>query len=300
MRIFITGATGLIGQQLTQKLVAESYSVTVLSRNVIKAYQQFGEHVDYCSSLDELSTFDGFDAVINLAGEPIADKRWTKSQKDRLCQSRWQVTEKISHLINVSEQPPSTFISGSAMGYYGNQGNKYIIESNQPVDGFTYQLCQKWEALAKQAESERTRVCLLRTSVVLAKNGGALPKMLPPFRYGLGSLLGSGEQYMPWIHLDDMVNAICFLLEHPELHGPINMCAPGVVTNSTFSHLLAEELNRPCLFKTPEWLLKMALGEMSSVLLDSQRAIPTRLQQARFPFKYESLECALDHLLSKN
>lgn len=297
MRIFITGATGLIGHQLTLKLLALSHSVTVLTRNMAHAYQQFGEQVEYCLSLDELTCLNDFDVVINLAGEPIANKRWTKIQKEKLCQSRWQLTDKIAHLINASNQPPQTFISGSAMGYYGHQGNKYVIESNPPTEGFTYQLCQKWEALAKQAESKKTRVCLLRTSVVLANQGGALPKMLPAFRYGIGATLGSGQQYMPWIHLDDMVNAICFLIEHDELHGPINMCAPEPATNDVFSHTLAKTLNRPCLFKAPEWLLKIALGEMSAVLLDSQRAIPTRLQQARFQFQYDSLASALNQLL---
>jgi len=299
MRIFITGATGLIGYHITQKLLAMSHSVTILTRNMSKAYQQFGELVEYCSSIEELTSLNGFDAVINLAGESIADKRWTKKQKEQLCQSRWQLTEKIAQLINQSDNPPTTFISGSAIGYYGNQGNSFIIESNPPMDGFTYQLCQRWEHLAKQAESEKNRVCLLRTSVVLSNQGGALPKMLPAFRYGLGAVFGSGRQYMPWIHLDDMVEAIYFLLEHPEIKGPVNMCAPEAITNSVFSYALAKTLHHSCRFKVPSWLLSIAIGEMSSVLLDSQRALPVKLLQAHFQFTYPSIESALDHILNE-
>jgi uncharacterized protein (TIGR01777 family) len=297
MQVFITGATGLIGKRLTKKLVEQSHVVTILTRDMDKARRIFGNDINYCHSLSQFKSFNYMDAVINLAGEPIADKRWTAHQKERLCQSRWTITQQLAELIKKSRVPPKTFISGSAIGYYGSQRDNTIIEESSPHKEFTHYLCKRWEELALQAESPQTRVCLLRTGIVMAKNGGALAKMLPPFRLGVGGVMGSGQQYMSWIHIDDMVDAIYFLLTSSQLSGVFNMCAPNPVNNASFSHTLADQLNRPCFVTVPACGLKTVLGEVSTVVLDGQRAVPRKLLEAGYHFSYDRLEPALKNIL---
>ncbi|TQI81432.1 hypothetical protein FHU10_3647 [Serratia fonticola] len=299
MRILITGATGLIGSSLTRQLLHLSHELTLLTRNVSKAREKFGEAVSYWPSLDGLRALDDFDAVINLAGEPIADKRWSKAQKERLCHSRWQLTERLAALINASSTPPTVLISGSAVGYYGDQGQAVVTEDEAPHDEFTHQLCQRWEALALRAQSNHTRVCLLRTGVVLAPNGGALAKMLPPFRLGLGGPIGDGRQYLPWIHIDDMVNGIIYLLDHPPLQGPFNMVAPYPVHNEQFTATLANVLDRPAFLRAPAFAMRLLMGEAAVLVLGGQRAVPRRLEEAGFVFRFFELEQALDDVINQ-
>lgn len=299
MRILITGATGLIGRSLTQRLLSLSHSITVLSRDPDRAKRVLGQQVTCWSTLDDRQNLDDFDAVINLAGEPIADKRWTVQQKERLCQSRWQITERIANLIKAGHQPPQVLISGSAVGFYGDQGDSFVTEEETPHDEFTHQLCQRWENLALEAESPQTRVCLLRTGVVLAANGGALAKMLPIFRLGLGGPIGDGRQYLPWIHLDDMVNGIHYLLTSDELRGPFNMVAPYPVHNEQFSATLGDVLNRPAFMRVPAAAIRLLMGESAVLVLGSQRALPKRLEEAGFGFRYFDLEEALRDVLQK-
>lgn len=298
MRVFITGATGLIGRHLTQKLLDNHHQVTVLSRDIDRARKLFGEQVSYCSSLDDPTAINRMDAVINLAGEPIADKRWTTRQKRRLCQSRWKITERLSVLIKNSPYPPSVFISGSAIGFYGAQADNIVTEETRPHREFTHQLCERWEAYAKQAKSPATRVCLLRTAVVLSTSGGALPKILTPFKLGFGGVIGSGKQYMAWIHIQDMVDGIYFLLTTPDLHGPFNMAAPNPVTNYEFSHTLARQLKRPCFMPIPALLLRIIMGESATVVIHGQRAEPARLAEAGFTFSHDNIAGALADLLT--
>ncbi|MCW6555051.1 TIGR01777 family oxidoreductase [Yersinia ruckeri] len=299
MRILITGATGLIGRSLTQRLLTLSHSVTALSRDPVRAQRVLGSQVSCWSTLDDQQNLDDFDAVINLAGEPIADKRWTAQQKERLCQSRWKITKRLAELIKASQRPPSVLISGSAVGFYGDQGDSFVTEEEAPHDEFTHQLCQRWENLALAAESPQTRVCLLRTGVVLAANGGALAKMLPIFRLGLGGPMGNGRQYLPWIHLDDMVNAIHYLLTSSTLRGPFNMVAPYPVHNEQFSATLSEVLDRPAFIRAPASMIRLLLGEAAVLVLGSQRALPKRLEEAGFGFRYFDLEEALRDTLNK-
>lgn len=299
MRILITGATGLIGSSLTRQLLHLSHEVTVLSRNVKRAQEKFGQQVSYWPSLSDQPSLDGFDAVINLAGEPIADKRWSQAQKERLCHSRWDLTERLATLINASATPPAVLISGSAVGYYGDQGQAVVTEDETPRDEFTHQLCQRWEALALQAQSSRTRVCLLRTGVVLAHQGGALAKMLPPFRMGLGGPIGNGRQYLPWIHIDDMVNGIIYLLDHPPLQGPFNMVAPYPVHNEQFAATLANVLDRPAFLRVPACAMRLLMGEAAVLVLGGQRAVPRRLEEAGFSFRFFELEQALDDVINQ-
>jgi uncharacterized protein (TIGR01777 family) len=299
MRVLITGATGLIGSSLTQRLLGLSHQITVLSRNVQRARERFGEQVSYWPTLQDKPSLDGFDAVINLAGEPIADKRWSKAQKERLCHSRWDLTEQLVKLINAGSAPPSVLISGSATGYYGDQGQAVVTEDEAPHDEFTHQLCQRWESLALQAQSDATRVCLLRTGVVLAAKGGALAKMLSPFRLGLGGPIGDGRQYLPWIHLEDMVDGIVYLLDHQTLQGPFNMVAPYPVHNEQFAAQLANVLDRPAFLRVPAFAMRLLMGEAAVLVLGGQRAVPKRLEEAGFSFRFLELEQALDDVVNQ-
>ncbi|MDX5629241.1 MULTISPECIES: TIGR01777 family oxidoreductase [unclassified Brenneria] len=299
MQLLITGGTGLIGRHLIQRLLLLSHRITVLTRTPERARTILGDRVEYWSTLHDKTSLNAFDGVINLAGEPIADKRWTAAQKQRLCQSRWELTEQLAKLINASSEPPSVFISGSAVGYYGDQGAALVTEDEAPANEFTHDLCARWEALAQSAESDKTRVCLLRTGIVLSAQGGALAKMLPLFRLGLGGPLGSGKQYMPWIHLDDMVNAILYLLDTHVLSGPFNMVSPYPVRNEQFSAMLAEVLHRPAFFRVPGFAIKLLMGEGATLVLGGQRAIPTRLEAAGFGFRFFELKEALEEATQK-
>ncbi len=293
MHILITGATGLIGKKLTKKLLKEGYSVSILTRNKAHADDIFSHQVTSYQSLQDIDHQIRFHGIINLAGESIANKRWTTQQKQKLCLSRWTITEQLCQWIKLARQPPEVLISGSAIGYYGSQGSEVITEQTLPHPGFTHDLCVQWEQLAKQAESTQTRVCCIRTSIVLAGHGGVIAKLLPLFRCGLGGIIAGGQQYMAWIHLDDIVEAIYFLLTQPTLHGPFNLCAPHPVTNSEFSKTLADILHKPCVFPIPAWTLRLIMGESASLVTDSQRAIPANLQQANFSFSYPLIYQAL-------
>ncbi|CAH6659781.1 TIGR01777 family oxidoreductase [Pseudocitrobacter vendiensis] len=297
MKILITGGTGLIGGHLIPRLLELGHAVTVVTRSPDKARQHFGSRVEVWKGLDDKRTLDGIDAVINLAGEPIADKRWTDTQKQRLCESRWHITEKISALIQASETPPEVLISGSAAGYYGDLGEVVVTEEEPPHNEFTHKLCAKWEQIACTAQSDRTRVCLLRTGVVLAAKGGILGKMLPPFKLGLGGPIGSGRQYLAWIHIDDMVNGILWLLDNP-LRGPFNMVSPYPVHNEQFAYSLGHALHRPAILRVPATVIRLMMGESSVLVLGGQRALPKRLEESGFVFRWHDLDEALEDLLA--
>ena len=297
MKIFITGGTGLVGSHLIPRLLQENHTVTVLSRNIEKAQAILGNNLEFCDSLERLTSLDEYDAVINLAGEPIAGKRWTELQKQRLCQSRWQITKKLTQLIKAGENPPQIFISGSAIGYYGNKEDIIITEDTEPHEEFTNKLCKAWEAFAMEAESSKTRVCLLRTGIVLSSKGGMLAKILPIFKLGLGGTMGSGKQYISWIHIEDMVGIINFLLTAPHVKGAVNMTSPSPVTNKEFSKTLAKVLKRPCIFNVPSVIISLFMGEASTLLLDGQRAIPKKLELNKYQFRYKDIQSALVNIL---
>ncbi|EQB7865594.1 TIGR01777 family oxidoreductase [Citrobacter amalonaticus] len=292
MKILVTGGTGLIGGHLVPRLQELGHQVTVLTRHRDTAREKLNDRVTLWDTLGDKQNLDGFDAVINLAGEPIADKRWTTEQKDRLCQSRWRITQKLADLINASETPPSVLISGSATGYYGDLGEVVVTEEEPPHNEFTHKLCARWEQIACEAQSDKTRVCLLRTGVVLAPKGGILGKMVPPFRLGLGGPIGNGRQYLAWIHIDDMVNAILWLLDN-DLRGPFNMVSPYPVRNEQFAHALGHALQRPAILRVPATVMRLLMGESSVLVLGGQRALPKRLEAAGFPFRWYDLEEAL-------
>ncbi len=298
MKILITGGTGLIGRHLIPRLFTLGHAVCVVTRSPEKARQVLDARVELWPGLQNISSLDGIDAVINLAGEPIADKRWTDAQKQKLCDSRWAITQRISELIQASSTPPSVLISGSATGYYGDLGEVVVTEEEPPHHEFTHKLCARWEQIASTAQSDRTRVCLLRTGVVLAARGGILAKMLPPFKLGLGGPIGNGRQYLAWIHIDDMVNGILWLLDN-DLRGPFNLVSPYPVHNEQFAHALGHALNRPAVLRVPAPVIRLLMGESSVLVLGGQRALPKRLEALGFTFRWYDLDEALGNILGK-
>ncbi|KJY81694.1 epimerase [Vibrio galatheae] len=300
MKVLLTGGTGFIGRELLKHLT--THEVVLLTRNPRQAKTTLSHtdmgNVSYISSLDGFHHLNDFDAVINLAGEPIAERRWTKKQKKIICDSRWKLTETLVELIHASTTPPSVFISGSAVGYYGDQQNHPFDESLQVNNqDFPHYVCSQWEQIANRARSDMTRVCILRTGFVLAPEGGALKKMLPPYRFGFGGPLGSGRQYIPWIHMLDMVRGIIYLMQTTHAHGEFNFSAPHPVTNLLFSQTLAKTLKRPHILRTPKWIMSLAMGESSVLLFDSIRAKPKKLTELGFHFSYSRIEPALKNLL---
>lgn len=295
MKVLITGGTGLIGSALIRGAVG--FDFTVLTRSISNAKSILPASLQYIDSLEDLHNLDAFDAVINLAGEPIIGKRWSDQQKDHICQSRWQVTEQLVQLFAQSTTPPKVFISGSAIGVYGDRGDEPLTEvSSTEERDFSTMLCQRWESIARQAEPY-TRVVLLRTGIVLSAQGGALAKLLLPFKCGLGGRISTGEQYMAWIHYRDHINAIHFLLNETNISGPVNLVAPNAEKNMVFTQVLAKTLHRIAVLPMPKIALRLLLGEASSLLLDGQKVLPQTLLNQGFVFEFNKLEPALSDLV---
>lgn len=293
MKILITGGTGLIGSAFIERYQA-LYRFTVLTRRA--NVTNYGSRVDVISSLASLDNLDEFDVVINLQGEPIAGKRWSSRQKKNIIDSRIDVTQTLTTLINRSANPPHLFISGSAIGFYGRQDTTAIDESfTQCFNEFSHKLCERWEKAATKASS-KTRVCLLRTGIVLSERGGALSQMLPSFKMGAGAAIASGKQFMSWIHIDDMIEAINFIIEHDDIHGPVNLTSPQPATNKDFSTSLAKRLNRPCLLSMPSFVMRLLFGEMADLLIYGQHVVPKKLIDKSFQFKHPELNEALSSL----
>jgi uncharacterized protein (TIGR01777 family) len=295
--ILITGGTGFLGRALVAYWLEQGHSLTVLSRNPLVASQLFGPQVDTVADLSRLSADRYLDAIVNLAGEPIFGGRWTDNRKQRLRDSRIQLTEQLVAFINRLNVKPSVLISGSAIGIYGDQGDTLLVENSPAKPDFAQQLCADWEQAACQAEKLGVRVCLIRTGLVLDNDGGLLQRMLPAFRLGLGGRLGNGQQWMSWVHRRDWVAIVDLLLNNPELHGAFNATAPNAVTNAEFSQCLAGQLRRPALLPMPAGLLKLLFGEMSTLMLGSQRVLPERLLANNFSFEFTTLAAALQQIV---
>jgi len=300
MKIVITGASGMIGSALVDRLATRAdMSLVLLSRK--PGRESRGASRQWLSwqpgSSGEWERFvDGADAVINLAGEPIAGKRWSETQKLVLRSSRIQATSALVEAIDKARVKPKTLISASAVGYYGAHGDERLNEDSEPGNDFLSRLCLDWENEAKKAASWGVRVTLLRTGIVLAKGAGALQKMVPPFKMFAGGPLGSGQQWMPWIHIDDEVGLIEFLLDRPDALGAFNATSPNPVTMAEFSRTLAGVLNRPSWLSVPPSVLALMVGEMADMLLTGQRAIPGAALKLGFQFKYPQLVDALSAL----
>lgn len=295
--ILITGGTGFIGQLLCHQLQSQGRSVTVLSRRRETEVQRLCGRVSVVHQLSELPELPAINAVINLAGEGIAEKRWTQTRKQQLWDSRIPLTRELVRQLNQCDTQPDVLVSGSAVGYYGDQGPHEVTEDTPARDEFTHRLCAAWEEAALGASADM-RVCLARTGLVLGRGGGFLQQMLPLFRLGLGGRLGKGQQYMPWIHRHDMVQGLIHLLDTPELSGPFNLTAPTPVTNAEFTQALARVLHRPAFLPVPPFALKLALGEMARLLLTGQNARPAKLLASGFHFHYTRVDAALSEAVA--
>jgi uncharacterized protein len=290
MRILLTGGTGFIGRALCPRLAQAGHELVLLTRRPQLALPAGVSSA--AASLEGLAAAD-FQAVINLAGEPIAGRRWSEARKHELIASRVGITGGLVDWMARSEWRPGVLVSASAVGYYGEQGERPVTEDSAPAPGFTHELCAAWEREASRARSLGVRVCLVRTGVVLDRDGGALAKMLPAFRLGLGGPLGSGQHYFPWIHREDMVSIYHWLIEHRDASGAYNASAPNPVSNAQFTAALAAALHRPALLPMPGWLLKALFGELAELLLVSDRMVPRRLLAEGFVFRYPDLGPAL-------
>ena len=297
MEILITGGTGLIGRRLCAARTAQGYSLTVLSRRSKMVPTLCGAGVKAISSLDEYHSDLCFDAVINLAGEPIADARWSEQRKQKLRQSRIDLTESLMQKIRMASHRPKVFLSGSAVGFYGNGGDVVFSEQAPAGGDFAAQLCVDWEAAGMGAAAMGIRTCILRTGLVLDNTGGILQKMRLPFSLGLATRIGDGYQWMSWIHMQDYIAIVLFLLQHENAVGCFNLVAPEPVTNRKFTRLLAIALHRPVLFVTPAFFLNLVLGDMAELVVGGQRVIPAKLKSLGYEFKYPSLLPALTDLL---
>ncbi|MCZ7651491.1 MAG: TIGR01777 family oxidoreductase [Thermoanaerobaculia bacterium] len=297
-RIVLTGGSGLIGRALTQELAREGREVVVASRapGRVAGLPAGARAIGW----EELSAaVDGAAAVVNLAGEPIAGGRWTEERKRRIVESRRRAADACLAALAAARRRPPALLQASAVGYYGARGDEELAEDSPRGEGFLAETTAAWEAASAGAEALGVRRVLLRTGVVLDPRGGALAKMLPPFRLGLGGPLGSGRQWMPWIHRDDQVAAIRFLLDRADLGGPFLLVAPAPVRNREFGRALGRALARPALLPAPALALRLLFGEMAEVVLGGQRARPGRLLAAGFAFRFPELDGALTDLLGR-
>ena len=299
MEITITGGTGFLGKQLIASLVSAQHSVRVLGRSpktgLTRAAQVF--LWDALQGDPPPDSLAGATAVVHLAGEPVA-QRWTPEAKRRIRETRIQGTRRLVSAFSRMAKPPSVLISASAIGFYGSRGDEVLTESSGPATGFLAEVCRDWEAEADRAEALGVRVVKLRIGVVLGVGGGALAQLLPPFKMFIGGQVGSGEQWMSWIHLDDVIGLIRFAMETPSLEGAVNATAPNPVRNADFTRVLARTLRRPALFTVPAKALTVLFGEMAEMLLGSQRALPAAAERAGYKFSYPDLGPALKNLLS--
>lgn len=295
MRVLVTGGTGFIGEVLCPRLAAAGHDVVVLTR---QAEPDLAAGVSMSATrLEELDAAK-FDGVINLAGASIADGRWTQHRKRVLWESRVDTTARLVDWMCRASKPPRALVSGSAVGYYGEQGETPITEDTKPAAGFAHELCAAWEKEAGRASACGVRVCYVRTGVVLDGDGGALEKMLPAFRLGAGGRLGPGTQYFPWVHREDIAAIFQWLLENEHASGPYNAGSPNPVTNADFTAALGKALGRPTFLPMPAAVMRVMFGQLADeLLLVSERMIPRRLLDAGFEFRYPHLDQALAAIL---
>jgi len=296
LRILISGASGLIGSALIPALESRGSAVTRLVR---ASESRHGEIPWNPAQPLHSELVSGFHAVIHLAGEPVA-ARWTEAKKKRIRDSRVLGTAHLCEALARTAQPPHVLISASAIGYYGNRGDEIVREDSRSGAGFLPEVCREWEAATKPAADAGIRTTQIRIGIVLAAQGGALKKMLPPFRMGLGAQIGNGRQWMSWIHVKDLVGAILHLLDSDSVEGPVNLVAPEPVRNSEFTRTLAKVLSRPAILRMPGFAARLIFGEMADeVLLAGQRVDPAKLAASGYEFRYRDLRSALENILCK-
>lgn len=313
MHILITGGTGFIGRALIDTLLLDGHQISVLTRNPGRAEDELPSGVlavkwDGFSSKGWLYHLEENDAIINLAGESIAGesltavltRRWTEDQKNRIKQSRLDVGIALVEAIQAASQKPQILIQASAVGYYGPSGEESLTESAPAGDDFLATVCKSWEDSTAEIEKMGIRRVIIRTGLVFAPKGGILPIMLLPFHFFVGGPIGNGKQYIPWIHIRDQVDAIRFLLTNEKAQGAYNLSAPNPVSNNEFGRIVGQVLQRPNRIPTPGFALKLVLGDKSSLVLSGQNAVPQRLLDSGFQFKFETLEAALKDLCQES
>ncbi|HEY7165788.1 MAG TPA: TIGR01777 family oxidoreductase [Candidatus Binatia bacterium] len=296
MELVITGASGFIGTALTSRLLTEGHRLKLLTHSAPRTGSTENKrwhHWTPGTPGDWHALVDGADGIINLAGEPIAAKRWTQSQKKKIRESRIAATRSLVEAIAAVEQKPAFLLNASAVGYYGPRGDEIITEETPPGNDFLSSVCREWEDEARQAERFGVRVIRLRTGIVLGRGGGALAKMVLPFKLFAGGPLGSGNQWMPWIHLEDEIGLIVFLIQAAAASGAFNAAAPNPERMKDFCRTLGQVMGRPSWLGAPAVALKLALGEMSGMLLTGQRAVPAAAERLHYAFKYPALNEAL-------
>ena len=301
-RVIITGGTGMIGQPLAKQLAKAGYEVIVLSRNPANAGALAGisgiKIVDWDAKTAQGwgSLADGAFAIVNLAGENLAEGRWTDERKRTIVDSRVDAAKAVVAAIEQAQVKPEVVVQASAVGYYGPRGNEPVTEEGKSGSSFDAKVCVTWEQASDPVAAMGVRRVIIRTGIVLDKNAGALPRMAMPFKLFAGGPIASGKQVMPWIHLADEVNAIQWLMENPAAQGVFNLSAPNPVTNKELAQALGTALGRPSLVPVPAFALKTMFGEMAELLLTGQRAVPARLQQLGYPFRFSTIQAALDDI----
>jgi uncharacterized protein len=298
MKILVSGSHGLVGKALIKSLTDDSHEVVRLVRHE----RSFGTlEVEWHPKEGRIDAqhLEGFDTVVHLAGESIAAGRWTEERKREILESRTKGTSLLSESLARLSRPPSVFVSASAIGYYGDRDDELLTETSAPGKDFLADVCVAWEAAAKPAVEKGIRTVFARFGIILDTNGGALAKMLPPFRMGIGGRVGDGKQWMSWIALEDVIAALKFLIAEKSVHGPVNIVAPNPVTNATFTRSLGRILSRPTFFPVPAFAARVAFGEMAdALLLSSQKVEPSVLEDKGFLFKWPTLEPALKQILA--
>ena len=308
MQVVIAGGTGIIGRALAPGLAEDGHNVIVLSRNPDTAKSASSDSVRYVQwDTGDLGAWselvDGSDVVINFAGDNLAGdrflpSRWTGAKKQILRKSRLETGAAIANVIAAAKVKPRALIQASAVGYYGPRGNEKVAETEPAGDDFLANLCLEWEESTRQVEEQGIRRVILRTGIVLTSEGGPLPRLLKQFQLFAGGSFGRGDQYWPWIHIEDVASAIRFLVENEEATGPFNITSPTPVTNKQFSESLSTVLNRPSFWPIPAFAMKILVGEVSIIVLEGQRAIPAKLTELGYEFKYAELGSALEDILS--
>lgn len=297
MKVVVTGATGFIGQVIVRQLLEAGDEVVVLTRNVAKAAISLGNLCKYyqwedLDSLPPLEAFDQADGVINLMGETIS-RRWDEEQKKSIYHSRIDGTKRLVEAFEKLQQKPKVFVSASAIGVYGNRGSEEINETSATGEGFLASVCKDWESEANKAANLGIRVAIIRTGLVIGRNGGALSKMLPVFKLGVGGKMGTGQQYMSWIHVEDLASMYIETLKNEKISGVLNGTAPYPATNAEFTKLMGKVLRRPVFLPAPKVAVKAVLGEMSQLLLEGQKVLPSKFKESHFRYRYPTLEMAL-------
>jgi uncharacterized protein len=296
MRIAIAGGTGFVGNALVKKLLEKKHEIFILTRNI--SHKQHSKNLNYVQWLNDDDSpedvLESIDVFINLAGESINSGRWTEDRKKRILNSRITATKEVRRIISRLEEKPYTLINASAVGYYGtSQVETFTEASRKSGTDFLAETVRRWEEEAAKAEEFEVRTVFCRFGIILEKNDGALPRMALPYKLFAGGTVGTGSQWVSWIHLDDAVSGILFCIEHEQLQGPVNFTSPNPVTMKEFGQILGEVLNRPHWMPAPGFALKIALGEMSTLVLEGQKVLPEKLQSFGYKFLYPELKAAL-------